>query len=98
MVRHVMEKTQSIKTLVSIDGFHLNSRLWKNHLKTYVEEGEVFEPISMQLQTVEGVELIRARVAYLLQWDIEKRPHEISDQDVRLLLEELDKLIGIYNG
>ena len=91
-------KTQSIKTLVSIDGFHLNSRLWKNHLKTYVEEGEVFEPISMQLQTVEGVELIRARVAYLLQWDIEKRPHEISDQDVRLLLEELDKLIGIYNG
>ena len=52
----------------------------------------------MQLQTVEGVELIRARVAYLLQWDIEKRPHEISDQDVRLLLEELDKLIGIYNG
>ena len=91
-------KAQSIKTLVSFDGFWLNSKPWRNHLKTYLEEGEEYEAMSIQLSTLEGTELLRSRIEYLFQWELSKRPLEISDEKIRLLLEELDILIEIHNG
>ena len=91
-------KAQSIKTLVSYDGFWLNSKPWRNHLKTYLEEGEEYEAMSIQLSTLEGTELLRSRIEYLFQWELSKRPLEISDEKIRLLLEELDILIEIHNG
>ena len=54
--------------------------------------------MSIQLSTLEGTELLRQQVSQLLHWELSKRPLEIKDEKIRLLLEELDILIEIHNG
>ena len=90
---------KSKKTLVRQSGYQLSNTLWTKWFKNYVntDEGEILEHITIVLSTKEGATKILDQVDDLIEMSIEDRPLQIPNEKLDLLIEELKKLIRLYD-